>query len=79
MDPPPHWRKYRTSLGANYYYDPHTEFVHHLTASGCGNTAVDSKRNRTFTYSTLDELDAQIENAQYGWVPPTTDSSDQQV
>jgi hypothetical protein len=33
LQPPAHWRKYKTPAGHDYYYDPATERIHYLSAT----------------------------------------------
>jgi hypothetical protein len=65
IEPLPHWRTFRTNLRSKYYFDPKTEFVHHLSKDGQGNYAVDPIHNRTFVYDSLQELDEKVELAEF--------------
>ncbi len=66
LEPPPHWRRFKTHLGTDYYFDSATECIHYLSASGKDNYAVDPSRNRTFTYDTLEDLKEQMRIAPCG-------------
>ena len=65
IEPLPHWRTFRTNLNSKYYFDPKTEFVHHLSRDGQGNYAVDHIHNRTFVYDSLQELNEKVELAEF--------------
>ena len=58
--PPGEWQCFRTHLGTKYYYDPATEMVHYLSASGLGNYAVDPLYNCTVHYDSLEELTERL-------------------
>ena len=77
--PPPEWRRFKTALGTDYFLDPSSEVVYYLTAAGKANYAVDTNKNRSFHFDTLDGLREQMAAAEhaalYGAPPPTSSTS----
>ena len=63
--PPPEWRRFKTALGTDYFLDPSSEVVYYLTATGKANYAVDTNKNRSFHFDTLDGLREQMAAAEH--------------
>ena len=53
-------RNYKTPAGHDYYFDPATERIHYLSATGSNNYAIDPMRNTTVGYHSLHELEAKL-------------------
>ena len=60
LQPPAHWRKYKTPAGHDYYYDPATERIHYLSATGSNNYAIDPMLNHAVAYNSLRELEIKL-------------------
>jgi hypothetical protein len=60
LQPPTHWRKYKTPAGHDYYYDPATERIHYLSATGSNNYAIDPMLNHAVAYNSLHELEIKL-------------------
>jgi len=60
LKPPAHWRNYKTPAGHDYYFDPATERIHYLSATGSNNYAIDPMRNTAVGYNSLHELEAKL-------------------
>ena len=53
-------RIFKTPAGQDYYFDPATERIHYLSATGCNNYAIDPLRNTAVGYDTLRQLEARL-------------------
>ena len=53
-------RNYKTPAGHDYYFDPATERIHYLSATGSNNYAIDPMRNTAVGYNSLRELEAKL-------------------
>lgn len=60
VTPPKAWAVFRTQLGSEYYYDVSNGVIHYLSESGRDNQAIDSQRNRTYYYDSLEDLAEQM-------------------
>lgn len=53
-------RNYKTPAGHDYYFDPATERIHYLSATGASNYAIDPMRNTAVLYGSLRELESKL-------------------
>ena len=50
----------QTPAGHDYYYDPATERIHYLSATGSNNYAIDPMLNHAVAYNSLRELEIKL-------------------
>ena len=66
-------RNYKTPAGHDYFFDPATERIHYLSATGYNNYVIDPMRNNAVGYNSLHELEAKLAAGYTGEVEVESD------